>query len=815
MASYSLFDLVIQALPPNVPPSALRSFGKVDWWLYNQRLACAYALRKCSAIDWDAYLNNYQDVRTAGVDPILHFLTHGVFEGRKLFAHSSCESSNVKVSMVVYNCNSACWLEHSLKSVIGQTLEELEIVVVDDASCDASLSILQRLAAKDRRIRILTFRERQGRHRARRAGVSGAVGEFVMFLDSVNHYRADACEIAYAHASEGYDIVIFGVNLLAMRGYPEKDVALVAASSGCGNARVYKGEDLTDALFANNAICQGASCMIFKGDFARAAFADMEDFPSNPADEIYEMAALGSRAHSMLRIDDKLSFLRLDSGYPNGGTRPLKKALLAIQIVPPLRRLIEEVGIARYYDSIMDPIYNSAMSFVMEEALPKEFTSCFNELAESLDIVDIISKLSKSKKYGIKELADKFQYYYARELDTHSIKTIGLLWDRMDIGGTQNVIKELIKALVCSNYSLVLFLEKPCRSDNAMLDHIKVVYYCSDSIESELSSLNTAIKQNHVDIMLCHKASHPNFIYTIIMLKFMNINVIGYLHESFYNQILYPERSYSPDDHASVLRVADKIITLSRYDELYHRIQGVDAEYIPNPVKQYPYDSMYPSRFAKVKNKIVVCGRLEDRLKDVNECLYILKEVTDSVPDAQMVFIGDFHSQEALRRFKDLAMKLGVVKNMRITGWQKEPERLIAQGAVLLSTSLSESFCMVVCEAQALGLPVVMYDLPIAAAEDNPAIIRVPHGDIRAAAREILALLGNEVQWRKLSSIARDKMRQFAPEIYAERISSLLSTFTRQSNLSTYNRREYSTITRTLAYYGGLEFPWRRQLAAQ
>ena len=61
----------------------------------------------------------------------------------------------VKVSVIIPVYNSEAYLKECLDSVVHQTLQDIEIICVDDGSTDASMDILQKYAQKDERFRIL------------------------------------------------------------------------------------------------------------------------------------------------------------------------------------------------------------------------------------------------------------------------------------------------------------------------------------------------------------------------------------------------------------------------------------------------------------------------------------------------------------------------------------------------------------------------------------------------------------------------------------------------------------------------------------
>lgn len=89
----------------------------------------------------------------------------------------------MKVSVVIPTRNRAGRLPEAVRSALGQTIRDLEVLVVDDASEDATPQVLKELRGGDPRVRIIRCEERGGAARARNLGTSRAEGDLIAFLD--------------------------------------------------------------------------------------------------------------------------------------------------------------------------------------------------------------------------------------------------------------------------------------------------------------------------------------------------------------------------------------------------------------------------------------------------------------------------------------------------------------------------------------------------------------------------------------------------------------------------------------------------------
>lgn len=106
------------------------------------------------------------------------------------------ENDEVCVSVVIPVYNVEQYLDKCLDSVIKQTCKNIEIIAVNDASTDSSLSILQNYAAHDSRICIVDKTVNGGAVLARRDGVRKATGKYIMFLDADDYLDLSACQTA-------------------------------------------------------------------------------------------------------------------------------------------------------------------------------------------------------------------------------------------------------------------------------------------------------------------------------------------------------------------------------------------------------------------------------------------------------------------------------------------------------------------------------------------------------------------------------------------------------------------------------------------
>ncbi len=98
---------------------------------------------------------------------------------------SSTPDPLISVIIPVYNAEK--YLARAIDSVLGQTHEELELILVDDGSRDGSGAICDRYAARDTRVRVI-HKNNEGVSAARNDGIVAARGEWIAFCDNDDFY---------------------------------------------------------------------------------------------------------------------------------------------------------------------------------------------------------------------------------------------------------------------------------------------------------------------------------------------------------------------------------------------------------------------------------------------------------------------------------------------------------------------------------------------------------------------------------------------------------------------------------------------------
>lgn len=129
------------------------------------------------------------------------------------------------ISIIVPVYNAYPYLRKCVDSIIAQTVQEWELLLVDDGSTDGSSELCDLLVQKDNRIRVI-HKDNGGASSARNAGLDIASGTYIMFVDSDDWIAPDLCKklLEEMNSIEECDLVIGGYIIVEKDGFHDNGV---------------------------------------------------------------------------------------------------------------------------------------------------------------------------------------------------------------------------------------------------------------------------------------------------------------------------------------------------------------------------------------------------------------------------------------------------------------------------------------------------------------------------------------------------------------------------------------------------------------
>lgn len=256
--------------------------------------------------------------------------------------------SEIIVSVIIAVYNAEPFLKQCLDSIVKQTLENIEIICVNDGSTDKSLNILNKFAESDKRIRVYTKRnEGLGGASARNYGLEHANGKYISILDSDDFFELDMLEKAVRRAdATNSDIVVFGGYEYDERNGNTYTVASILNEKGIPDMEVFSYQDCADNIYQ---LSQGMAWnKLFRRSFLEKHGLKFQKIKYT--DDAYFTFAHMALAKRITILKEYLCYYRVNSGisqtdglnsYPDSAYLPyieLKKSLIIWGIYQDVKR---------------------------------------------------------------------------------------------------------------------------------------------------------------------------------------------------------------------------------------------------------------------------------------------------------------------------------------------------------------------------------------------------------------------------------------------------------------------------------------------
>jgi glycosyltransferase involved in cell wall biosynthesis len=119
-----------------------------------------------------------------------------------------------KISVIMPAYNQALFIRDAVESVLGQTLTDFELIIIDDGSTDGTARILKELSAHDQRIFVITNTQRSGVSVSLNSGLDHATGKYIARMDADDVSLPDRFQIEYDFMESHPEVFLIGAWVL-------------------------------------------------------------------------------------------------------------------------------------------------------------------------------------------------------------------------------------------------------------------------------------------------------------------------------------------------------------------------------------------------------------------------------------------------------------------------------------------------------------------------------------------------------------------------------------------------------------------------
>ena len=251
--------------------------------------------------------------------------------------------NNPLVSVIIPAYNAEKYVAEAINSILSQTYKNIEVVIIDDASTDGTLKIIQKYQLKDERIRLYSNEKNMGIGANRARGIKLAKGEYICWQD------ADDISLPNRIASQ----------VSYLQGHP--DVGVVGGfiqffdETGDGVIRRYEENDtaLRSKIFRYNPIAQPAS--MFRSDVYRNVGTYNPDYVVS--EDLEMLFRAGTKYHFANIQEVVLKYRQTMNSLTRSSLRNMEKAALSLRMLYSKN--------SEYHFTVLDALYNIAQHISM------------------------------------------------------------------------------------------------------------------------------------------------------------------------------------------------------------------------------------------------------------------------------------------------------------------------------------------------------------------------------------------------------------------------------------------------------------------
>lgn len=665
--------------------------------------------------------------------------------------------AEISIIVPVYNVES--YIHRCVKSILSQTMTQLEIVLVDDGSTDKSGEICEEYKALDSRIKVI-HQENGGLSAARNAGVMLATAEYVIFIDSDDYIARDMVETLYHMAKKNNaDMSVCGVyNVYGEKIYPQ-----------------YSREE--------EFVCTG-----------REAFRHILEGKRIPG-----------------TVCNKLIKRKIAAGIQFPVGRLYEDAFYTLELVQQLGHVCVTTRPMYYYvhrpgsittskfrKADLDIIcaYRETMELVREKYPEFMSQAAFRLLWAHFVVVDRIFEIGDYKKNiyfrrsrdflrkNIFRILTNPYFSWKRKLAAVLLcihtelyrkvltkngrqfrKVCFVDYDMSVTGGVEQVTANLANEL--SKYCevhVVSILQGGEGSAYRLNDNIHYCAFFGENarlrkyIARGVPRLKRYLKENSIDVAFL-MGNYPGII-SIFAKFFVKSKFVFCDHGALMNQWEQKDVRYM---RYVTSRLADRTVTLTRksmedYIEKFH-LKEQKVEYIYNWLEKTEDTISYSTE----SKKILSVGRF-GKEKGYDMLLKVAKKVLHSYPDWEWHIFGE---GETFAETVEESRRQGLEGRVVFHGNQPDISRQFGEYAMLVLTSYREGLPLVLLEGKANKLPLVSFDVQTGPSEIIESGVNgylIEPYNMEDMSDKIIGLIEDELLRKQFSDMAWLDIAKFEKE---------------------------------------------------
>lgn len=716
----------------------------------------------------------------------------------------------IKISIVVPVYNDELYIEECLLSVINQKYENLEIICVNDCSTDESVTVIEKIATTDSRIKMLSLEKNMGAYVARKYGVNASTGDYIMFLDADDTIDDELVnELQEQLSIKDVDILQFSSNIVNsgvdntiiedMRNFVEPLCEII-----------YKSDILTKC-FCDYKYGYNLWNKVYRADLCKKVFSHLPDLNIQKANDIFIYFFIAANAFSYRGIvsHNKYNYFY---GRGNTGEREItaKEYQKYCKYSEMLREMQNNVSICP--NIIVAKSALEKLKFrLLEESISVWIFSVKNEdkgkaleaLFSSWDILDILDRyfmLFRGQSNILAEYINGFSCMMTKITDKCKI---AIYYCQNKKTGMEKILAQLISQLLHEGYELIFIVDEINLFENCELMNLVKKYSIPSTYDvrkgkiiykNRLKELSSILSAEKVDVVCYIGTFDETTLYDIIAIKCMGIRIAMIKQHFFPQDVIGCQGLIS--FQKKVFNLVDVLLVFSKEETYFWKTFGVNSYNIEDSLV---WTSNNEIEYNLESKNIIWIGKIDKDQGQYHDIVPIMAHVVKKIPDCVLNIYGNFNALSDLYYFEQQIYNYNLTQNIIYRGEYTETTDIYANAGILLVTSAFELFPLNIYQCKQLGIPIVTYDMPyLELLNSTTGHISVMQRDTLAAATAIIELLENKEMRRKMSIDAKTSIHNYTTGNIENFISGLLFNTEQADIVFEEERSSYRNILEVL-----------------
>lgn len=670
-------------------------------------------------------------------------------------------NDSIVLSIIILSASSSELVRASLNSIVSYTPKNVEIILLSTDHFEYSnftkeydtFHLFQTMVLPTSEAVSVQLKQ----------GISLARGKYLMFVQEISVFAEGSISMLVDALKDGADIVQFKIE---NNDQSQKCQSTRKRSQIVIKRKVKTRSEILDTSYLESMLRRSLWNLIFSTELCRLVFQYIPDSDLRLMTENKVFFIISCYADSLLEIDSLPVYCNRAFLPHRGMENNTQLALFnyTVQSDCTFLRVLECISRTKddmkHLNHLYDLVYDRTFKSHMEQfiSLPEaQSPPAFDLLVQHYPIYTIVEQLRIHYWYYDISIFNKVKGAKCLERAARPILTIGMQFSRFCYGGIERVMSLQIPTFLKMGYKVVLITEEIRPEVEYPLDKSVIRAKIPPTGHYDRAKALYSIATEHkIDIILHNQADGPLFLYDLLITKSLGIPFVLQRHGNTLQD--FQELQVYYINNSILYSVVDKLLVLSHVEESYYRIQGVDAQYFPNPLTYTNITDQYSAP----EDVVLWVGRLENLRKRYKDALEIMKIVIKARPTSKLILAGSETDRGGGRYVHSFIKKNGLENNVDWIGHVPNLDDFYKQASVVLVTSSTEAFPMAVTEARLYGIPVVTYELPtVEVLRVKKGYISVPQRNIQKAANAILHLLSNKTERLRLAKETYEVMEVF------------------------------------------------------